>query len=98
GAACPPPASPAAAAPAPRAAAAAKARVIRFDNIPPPRQPLASPRLHDRCLPPLLQRFLAALDQGMDRMARRRRLRAQTEEKFCLRQRRLGIAVAIQLQ
>src|SRR6267143_4185580 len=57
-----------------------------------------SARLHDRCLSALLQRLLAALHQGMDRVCRRRRLGAQVEEKFCLCQGRLGIAVHIQLQ
>src|SRR5207237_3551322 len=56
------------------------------------------PRLHDRCLRALLQRLLATLHQRVDRVRRRRRLGTQTEEKFCLCQGRLGIAVAIELQ
>src|SRR5260370_31826431 len=54
--------------------------------------------LHDRCLSSLLERFLAALHEGVDRMPWRRRRGTQGEEKFCLRERRLGIAVAIELE
>ena len=46
----------------------------------------------------VLERLLAALHQCVDRMPRGRWLGTQAEEKFCLLERRLGIAVAIQPQ
>src|SRR5882672_1448188 len=95
GAGCAPPASLAAAAPAPMTAAVATASMVLFSMPPPPPSGPRSARLHDRCLSALLQRLLAALHQGMDRVSRRRRLGAQVEEKFCLCERRLGIAVHI---
>src|SRR5260221_12932797 len=74
------------------AAAAARIKVLIIATLPP------SLALHDRCLSLWLQRFFAALQERVDRMARGRRPNAQGEEKFCLRERGLGIAVAIQSQ
>src|SRR5258708_1337894 len=60
--------------------------------------PITPPLLPDRCLSSLLERFLATLHEGVDRRPWRRGRGTQGEEKFCLRERRLGIAVAIELE
>src|SRR5438067_12895912 len=90
---------PSACLPAPPVATTAAATVATTTlfSIPPPAD-ARLPRLHDRCLCALLERILASLDERVDGVRRRRRLGTQAEEKFCLRERPLGIAFAIELQ